>query len=171
MESMIHNLKNGSAVITAIDQEQGHNWMLISVNPPPVFDPVHVGKWILAGIDADKAPALCVAAVLSGAVLEAKHMLLNDGIPIPKGGSTTICCFYLNGNDMEGHRKIIGFLKRHNYIRRLISGRYVNLSFKYNRQTVDGEYGRTFVPLLRLSDVMDLETGEWINQERNDRDG
>ena len=49
-----------------------------------------------------------------------------------------------------------------NLIRRTKDGRLYNLSFKLNVQTRSGEYGKDFKAELKLSDLIDLNTGEWL---------
>lgn len=48
-----------------------------------------------------------------------------------------------------------------NLIPKTKDGRLYNLSFKLNIQTQSGEYGKDFKAELKLSDLIDLSTGEW----------
>ena len=100
---------------------------------------------------AEKAAKLCKEAVENGIVAEAKHSDASSGV----------CCFYLNGDDMEAHRKTIQFFLDHQLIRKKGDGTLYNISFKYDRQTHAGEYGEEFHPEISLDRFVDLKTGEW----------
>lgn len=77
---------------------------------------------------------ICKKAVEEGIVAEAKH---SDAI---KG----VACFYLRGDDLLGHKKVIKFFLDNNMITRTKSGKLKNISFKFNYQTRNGEYGEEF---------------------------
>ena len=49
-----------------------------------------------------------------------------------------------------------------NLIRKTKAGRYYNVSFKKDMQTIMGEYGIEFIPKIKLEDFINLDTGEWI---------
>lgn len=122
------------------------------------MQPQKTGKWLIAGIDGGKAMTLCAKAVALGAVQEAKHTFS----PEPKGGA--ICCFYINGDSPKEHRTALGFLRESDAMPKK-DGTYCNISFKFDCQTHAGEYGKDFVARYRLSDFMNLETGEFIDKE------
>ena len=42
------------------------------------------------------------------------------------------------------------------------SGRYYNISFKFDDQTRAGEYGANFEGVLKLDQFIDLKSGAWI---------
>lgn len=48
-----------------------------------------------------------------------------------------------------------------NLIQKTKKGRLYNISFKLDKQTQAGEYGNEFHSEIRLSNFIDLETGEW----------
>ena len=50
----------------------------------------------------------------------------------------------------------------HDLVRRTRTGRLYDIGFKYDSQTLAGEYGSLFVPRIVLSDFLDLETGELV---------
>lgn len=78
-----------------------------------------------------------------------------------------VCCFYNSLSDVTGHRKIIKFFMDNNMLQRSKSGKeYVEESFKTDKQTRNGEYGKQFKPILKLSDFIDLKTGEFIKTEK-----
>ena len=75
---------------------------------------------------------------------------------------TGVLCFYLNGDDIENHRRVLEFMLKNNLIPKTKSGRYYNNSFKFDSQTVAGEYGADFEGKIKLSQFINLNTGEWI---------
>lgn len=75
---------------------------------------------------------------------------------------TGVICFYLNGDDTENHKRVIQFMMSNGLIRKTKTGRYYNISFKYNEQTRAGEYGDDFEGKIKLDQFIDLNTGEWI---------
>ena len=101
--------------------------------------------------DLDCAFKLCVEAIESGVVAEAKH----------SAKSEWVCCFYLDGSDLDAHKKVIQFFLDHDFIKRTKAGKLFDISFKYNRQTRNGEYDEDFHAEIKLSQFIDLETGEW----------
>ena len=129
------------------------------------FDNNKVGKWIyrftVDGVDF--AEQKCKEAVEKGIVKEAKftNPLTVEFNPHSKDGSC-IACFYLHIDDMETHKKVINFFIENNMIRKTKTGRYYNNSFKLDTQTLNNEYGEDFVPVLKLEQLIDLNTGEWI---------
>lgn len=74
-----------------------------------------------------------------------------------------LCCFYLNGNDREGHKKVLRYMLNNGLIRKTKSGRLYNISFKYDSQTYAGKYkGSGFTGEIKLADFVDLETGKFV---------
>jgi hypothetical protein len=128
----------------------------------PAWDGANIGKWLIAGIDVDLAMALCCKAVVMGATDEAKHTM-----PI-RPETRCIACFYANADSPEDHRRLLDFLKQEKAIPKKKDGTYCNISFKYDQQTLNGEYGSKFKPRLRLSDFLNLATGEWIYPKKED---
>ena len=70
--------------------------------------------------------------------------------------------FYCNYDDIEKHKKIIKFMMKKNLIAKTKTGTYYNISYKLEDQTQRGEYGDKFVPILKLEDFIDLNTGKFI---------
>jgi len=125
------------------------------------------GKWmyffdIKNGIDfADK---VCRDAVEKGIVQEAKYTnpLTIEFNPFAKNKDTGLVCFYLEIDDMEAHKRVINYFIENNMIKKTKLGRYYNNSFKLDDQTRAGDYGDDFVSELKLEQLIDLTTGEWI---------
>ena len=78
---------------------------------------------------------------------------------------TGVICFYLNGDDIENHKRVIQFMMDNDLIRKTKTGRYYNNSFKFDDQTRAGEYGADFEGKIKLDQFIDLKTGKWIRGE------
>lgn len=131
-------------------------WRYFVTDAAPAFAADKVGKWMyFYGDDKGEAVAaeMCRKAVENGVVAEAKYA--------PDSGSG-VACFYLDGDDMAAHKRILTFFMENNLIRKTKSGRYYDISFKRDEQTLSGEYGSGFKGELKLSQFIDLHTGEWI---------
>ncbi len=117
------------------------------------------GKWLfffdINGYEF--AAEICQKAIREGVVVECKHT--SAMVATLKG--TGVCCFYLNGDDMETHRRVIQFFLDNGLIKRTKTGKLYNISFKYDNQTRAGEYGEMFQPSIKLDMFLDLVTGEW----------
>lgn len=115
------------------------------------FDARKVGKWMYFFNDKDYIASVCKEAIEKNIVNQAKHT--ND--------ETGVACFYLNGDDIDGHKKVIQFFLSKNLIRKTQSGKLYNISFKFDNQTLDGQYGNDFKATIKLEDFVDLYTGEF----------
>ena len=78
------------------------------------------------------------------------------------GDKTGVICFYLNGDDIENHHRVIRFMIDNKLIRKTKTGRLYNISFKFDDQTRAGEYGADFKGEIKLAQFIDLNTGEWL---------
>lgn len=100
-------------------------------------------------------------AVLDGVVVVVKHS--NRKTLVAAGSKQGVCCFYLNGNDREGHKKILSYLLDNRLVRKTKIGKLYNISFMYGSETYAGKYkGSGFSGKIKLADFVDLETGEFI---------
>ena len=111
-----------------------------------------VGKWMYFFDDKQKAMKLCKEAVQNNIVLEAKH----------SNAPTGVACFYLNGDDIKNHKKVIQFFLDNDMIRKTKSGRLYNISFKFDKQTDAHLYGKDFKGTIKLDQFIDLNTGEFL---------
>lgn len=111
-----------------------------------------VGKWMHFFNNREFADRICKTAVETGVVAEAKY----------RDAPIGVCCFYLNGDDFEGHKRCIDFFLKNDLIRKTKTGRLYNVSFKYDTQTLSGQYGSDFKSDIRLADFVDLNTSEWL---------
>lgn len=110
--------------------------------------------------DLERADELVHEAVVTGVVVEAKRSTA-EHVALTRT-STGVCCFYLNGDDVEAHRRAIGFLLSHDLVQRTKTGRLYNISFKFDEQTRAGEYSDGFHAKICLADFVDLDTGEFL---------
>ncbi|MCR4726303.1 MAG: hypothetical protein K5753_03690 [Clostridia bacterium] len=119
------------------------------------LDTHKTGKWMYFFNDVKFASKICSSAVENKIVVEAKHSNSTNGV----------CCFYLNCDDDFVHRKTISFFLDNNLIKRTKDGKLYNLSFKLDDQTRAGQYGDDFKSDIKLSNYINLETGEFIQRE------
>lgn len=110
------------------------------------------GKWMYFFDNKEFVSKICENAIKMNIVNEAKHNNEEKGVS----------CFYLNVDDIEGHKKVISYLMENNLIQRTKSGKLYNISFKLDSQTRAGEYGSEFKSDIKLEKFINLETGEWI---------
>ena len=128
-------------------------WVFYIGDHADQLDREKCGKWMHFFNDKSFAASVCREAVLEGIVDEAKH----------SDDATGVCCFYLNADDLTAHQRTIQFFLDHNLIRKTKTGKLFNISFKYDYQTREGEYGSSFHPEISLEDFLDLDTGKWKN--------
>ncbi len=119
-----------------------------------------VGKWMHFFSDQEFAKNICKKAMEQKVCYECKC----TDFEIQNTDSGVIC-FYLNGDDIANHRRVIEFMKGNDLIRRTKNGRLHNISFKFDDQTRAGEYGSDFEGKIKLEEFIDLNTGEWIRGE------
>lgn len=127
------------------------------------IDPAQCGKWMFffSSLNCAHMDDIVGTAVLDGIVCEAKYA--NPETQIAAGKNSGVCCFYLNGNDREGHKRVLSFMLKNGLIRTTKTGKLYNISFKYDSQTYAGKYkGSGFSGAIKLADFVDLETGEFV---------
>lgn len=110
------------------------------------------GKWMYFFNHKEFAVQICEEAVANGICMEAKHTDAIEGV----------CCFYLNCDDVEGHRRILSYFIKNGLIRKTKTGKLYNISFKLDDQTRAGEYGFGFHSEIKLEQFVNLNTGEFI---------
>lgn len=100
------------------------------------------GKWMYFFDDQEFAQNICQKAIDEGVCYECKCTDMEmQAVP------TGVICFYLNGDDL---------------VRKTKSGKYYNISFKFDNQTRAGEYGADFEGKIKLEKFVDLKTGEFV---------
>lgn len=121
-------------------------------NNIPKFDKNKVGKWMYFFDNRDIASKICEKSVQENIVEESKHSNADKGV----------ACFYIHSDDIEAHKRVLSFFLENNLIKRTKNGRLYNIAFKLDNQTKAGEYGSDFHSNIKLSNFIDLNTGEWI---------
>ncbi|WP_299996871.1 hypothetical protein [uncultured Cedecea sp.] len=123
------------------------------------------GKWLCSFVhfggdycfnDIEK---ICAESVEKNIIPICKH---TSDLALELSDRGGMICFYLNIDDTDGHKKIIKYILDKKLIKRTKSGKLTNISFKLDKQTIDGKYGENFKATLKLSDFIDLITGEFI---------
>ncbi len=114
-----------------------------------------VGKWMYFFNNRKFVEKICAEVIEQGIVVESKHSDAEEGV----------ACFYLNCDDLEGHKKVISYFLENNLIRKTKAGKLYNISFKLDEQTSLLEYGSSFKSEIRLAKFIDLTTGKWIITE------
>lgn len=109
------------------------------------------GKWMYFFENRKFVENICKKAIEEKAIIEAKH----------SADETGVACFYLNSDDVPGHKKIIEFFLTNNLIRQTKTGKLYNISYKLDKQTRNGEYGEDFKAEIKLDQFVDLITREW----------
>lgn len=124
------------------------------------------GKWMYffrSSSDLERVSHLCMDAVREGIVQKSKHTNFSSFGLNPNGESDSgVCCFYLEADDFEGHKKIIKYFLDNQMIQKTKSGRYYNISYKLDDQTRAGEYGSDFKGTIKLDQFIDLNSGKFI---------
>lgn len=118
------------------------------------------GKWMYFFEDQSFAQQICEKTIAEHVCYECKCTDMEVQL-VPTG----VICFYLNGDDIENHKRVIQFMMDNDLIRKTKTGRYYNNSFKFDDQTRAGEYGADFEGKIKLDEFIDLKTGRWIREE------
>lgn len=111
-----------------------------------------MGKWMYFFDNKDFAAKLCKDAIDNEIVVEAKH----------NNNSKGVICFYLNSDDINGHKRVISYFLANNLIKRTKAGKLYNISFKMDKQTLTGRYGDNYHSEIKLSSFLNLYTMEWL---------
>ncbi len=132
-------------------------WFWFLSGKEKLLVPDKCGKWMYFFADQEFAKKICQKAIDEDVCYECKctDMELT-------GQPTGVICFYLNGDDIENHKRVIQFMMANDLIRKTKTGKYYNNSFKFDNQTRAGEYGADFEGKIKLEQFIDLTTGEWI---------
>lgn len=131
-----------------------HGWVYYVGDNTQTLERHKCGKWMYFFDSKEFVAEICQKAVNEDIVVESKHSDDNTGV----------ACFYLNGDDLARHKKVIEFFLENKLIRRTKTGRLYNIAFKFNDQTRAGEYGADFKAEIKLEQFIDLTTGEWIEK-------
>lgn len=118
------------------------------------------GKWMHFFSDQQFAIDICEKAIAEDVCYNCKC----SDMEITRE-QTGVICFYLEGDDIENHKRVIQFMIDNDLIRKTKTDKLYNIVFKYDYQTRAGEYGSDFKSELKLERFVDLNTGEWIYKE------
>lgn len=149
--------KSGEDEMKIIDE--GYGRWIFYVEGEPSFDESTGGKWMCyphdLGIEDELSFSrkICSEAVAQGIVQEAKCRHISEN---------GVCCFYLDCDDIDSHKRVIQYFMDNNLIQKTDTGRFHNISFKLNSQTYSGQYGNGFKSEIKLSKFLNLKTGEWL---------
>lgn len=132
-------------------------WFWFLSGKDMLLDKDKCGKWMYFFDDQTFAQKICQKAIDEGVCYECKCSDL-ELTEEPRG----VICFYLNGDDIENHKRVIQFMIANDLIRKTKTGRFYNMSFKFDSQTRAGEYGADFEGKIKLEQFIDLQTGKWI---------
>ena len=126
-------------------------WVFYLSGQEGLLDHHKCGKWMYFFGDRDFVEGICQKAIQEGIVYECKHSDADEGVS----------CFYLNGDDIENHKRVIRFFLDNDLIRKTKTGKLYNIGFKYDDQTRAGDYGNDFKAEIKLERFIDLNTGDW----------
>lgn len=132
-------------------------WCWFETDNEQYLDRDKCGKWMHFFSDQAFAQGICQKAIDEQVCYKCKctDMELT-------GEPTGVICFYLNGDDIENHKRVISFMMANNLIQKNRDGKYYNISFKYDAQTRAGDYSTNFKGQIKLEQFIDLQTGKWI---------
>lgn len=146
-----------------MEVKQNIAWVFY-INEPTGFND-KVGKWMcfFNPDNVEFIEGICKKAIEENVVKECKHTNpISVGLNPFGGANTAVACFYINGDDNDAHKRVLKFFIDNNLIRRTKTGKLYNISFKYDSQTHDGQYGAEFESNIKLANFVDPETGEFI---------
>lgn len=137
--------------------EKFGGWCWYSTDKAKLLEMHKCGKWMYFFNDQEFAMSVCEKAIEENICYECKctDMELT-------GFKTGVICFYLNGDDIDNHHRVIQFMMDNKLIQKTKTGRLYNISFKFDDQTRAGKYGSGFEGTIKLTQFIDLDTGEWI---------
>lgn len=133
-------------------------WCWYSAGQEKLLKSHKCGKWMYFFNDQEFAMNICEKAIAENVCYKCKctDMELTNT-------ETGVICFYLNGDDIETHHRVIQFMLDNKLIQKTKTGRLYNISFKFDNQTRAGEYGAEFEGEIKLAQFIDLNTGTWLN--------
>ncbi len=134
-------------------------WYWFSSGEEKKLDREKCGKWMHFFEDQEFAIRICEKAIAEKVCFSCKCRDMENS-----GMETGVICFYLNGDDLENHKRVIKFMLENNLICKTKTGRYYNISFKFDNQTRARMYGSNFKGEIKLSQFIDLNTGEWLDK-------
>lgn len=132
-------------------------WYWYVTDKAKLLDKEKCGKWMHFFTNQEFAISICEKAIEENICYECKCTDMEY-----RGTETGVICFYLNGDDVENHRRVIQFMIDNELIQKTKTGRLYNISFKFDNQTREDKYGADFTGIIKLDQFINLKTGEWI---------
>lgn len=115
----------------------------------------YCGRWMYTFHDRTTAARICGDIVERHIAVEAKH----------SNGDTGICCFYIDGRDLDAHKRVIGYMMAHGLINKTPDGSITNTQFKFDEQARIEQDKQGVNTVIRISDFVDLKTGLFLPDE------
>jgi hypothetical protein len=141
-------------------------WCYYGINTaqnPAFKETDNVGKFMTFGQGelTNEMQELILKAINQGITPLIKHTDFDtlDLNPHSRDGSWVIVWY--STDEEKALKGLAKFLIDHGLVAKTKSGRYYNISFKYDKQTRNGEYGEQFKSSISLKDLIDLNTGEF----------
>ncbi|MFP5111814.1 hypothetical protein ACSU64_05480 [Bacillaceae bacterium C204] len=134
----------------------------------PTLRPESVGKFMTFGegdISSD-LQQLILNAIKHDITPVVKHTNIESEFKNfhAKDNNSWVICWYSN-DDINSLKLLAKYLVDNNLVQRTKAGKLYNISFKYDNQTRNAEYGDLFTAKITLSDFLDLYTGELFQQK------
>lgn len=138
---------------------RARGWYWFLSGKEDMLVPKKCGKWMHFFSNQEFAQEICQKAIDEGVCVECKCTDMEASFE-----NIGVICFYLNGDDIDNHKKVLSFMIENDLIQRTKTGKLYNISFKFDEQTVAGEYGADFEGKIKLAQFVDLKTGKWLNE-------
>ncbi|GEN46725.1 hypothetical protein [Alkalibacillus haloalkaliphilus] len=123
----------------------------------------NIGKFMTYGKGdlSNELQELILKAIKQGVTPLVKHNDLEMLGFNPRSTDGSWVVIWYSNDERENLKSLANFLIDHELVPKTKSSRYYNISFKYDNETRNDEYGEQFKPSIKLEDLMDLNTGEF----------
>lgn len=124
-------------------------------------DSDNVGKFMTFVQDdiSNELQELILKAIKQGVTSFVKHTDPDMLAFNPHAKNRSLAIIWYSTDEEKALKGVAKFLINHELVPETKAGKYYNISFKYDEQTRNGEYGEQFKPSISLKDLMDLNTG------------
>lgn len=127
------------------------NTVYYCIDKRPVFDSGKTGAWMYTYTSVGKADQVCRAAIENGIVQQCMHPDCPVGTAV----------FLVDYDDYDTHRRILQFFIDNKLIPTDKAEGYLDIPFYIIVPSESIESGMNFTAFLRLSDFVDIRTGEF----------
>ncbi|MFH0068407.1 hypothetical protein [Peribacillus sp. NPDC056705] len=123
----------------------------------------NVGKFMTYGQGdlSNEMQELILKAIKQGITPLIKHTDLDTLDFNPRSKDSSWVIVWYSNDEEKALKGLAKFLIDHGLVAKTKSGRYYNISFKYDKQTRNGEYAEQFKSSISLKDLIDLNTGKF----------